>query len=92
MSTSQPLSSLGTTGSSFNVGGSCGMFILWFVIIAVIAWLILYAIKPSVVQKVNAQNVHTGEPDPLKVLVGAILIAIIIVIIIWLFRSAYYKQ
>ena len=58
-----------------------GAFILWFIIIAVIVWLILYSLKPGWV--LNPDGTVNGG----KVLVSAIIIALIIIFIIWLIKA-----
>lgn len=61
--------------------------LLWFIIIAVIAWILLWIWKPTALQNVGPNGVPTGEPNGWKVLIAAIIIALIIVLLIWLFRS-----
>ena len=89
MSTVQPLSTLSQTSLGDAVivtdrkpWSGIGAFLFWFVIIAVIAWLILYSVKPTWVLRPGTNEVDTG-----KVLWMSLLIALVIVIIIWLFRS-----
>lgn len=57
---------------------SLGWAVLWFIIIAVIVWLIIFSLKPA-----WALN-EDGDVDTGKVLLASIVIALIIVIIIWL--------
>jgi len=61
-----------------------GMFILWFIIIAVVTWLVIFSLKPSWVLNPGTTEVNTG-----KVLLASIIIALIIVIIIWLIKSSF---
>ncbi len=68
-------------------GAGAGNLILWFVVIGLIAWCLLYALKPTVVQKVGLDGLPTGDADTGKTLLGALLIALIITLIIWLLRS-----
>lgn len=70
-----------------NRGNVLGL-ILWFVIIAVIAGIILALWKPTIVQKDNVNGNPTGELDTSKVVVGALIISLIIVIIIYLVMTA----
>lgn len=67
---------------------SLGWAVLWFVIIAVIVWLIIFSLKPA-----WALN-EDGDVDTGKVLLASIVIALIIVIIIWIVymacRSSWY--
>ena len=58
--------------------------ILWFIIITVVAWIILWSWKPEIVQSTDSQGQPTGEPDGAKVLVGAVIIGILAIIIIYL--------
>jgi hypothetical protein len=62
--------------------------LLWFVIIGLIAWFLLYALKPKIVQKVGLDGQPTGEADVGKSLLGALLIALVVVLLIWLLRAS----
>lgn len=68
-------------------GGYFAWAILWFIILAVIIWLILAAAKPTWVQKTDDQGQPTGELDNGKAILWAIVIAFIICIIIWILRA-----
>lgn len=59
-----------------------GWAVLWFIIIAVIVWLIIFSLKPSWAIDEDG-NVDTG-----KVLLASILISLIIVIIVWIVWAA----
>lgn len=61
---------------------SIGWAVLWFIIIAVIVWLIIFSLKPS-----WALN-EDGDVDTGKVLLASIVIALIIIIIIWIIYAA----
>jgi hypothetical protein len=76
-----------TQQQGYALGGGFGNLLLWFIIIAVIAWFILWAWRPVAVQRIGPNGQPTGEVDAGKVLIGSIIIALIIVIIIWLIRA-----
>lgn len=61
--------------------GWLGVLILWFIIFTVIFWLIFFSLQPSWTLNQDG-SVNTG-----KVLLAAIIAAIILVIIIWLIKS-----
>jgi hypothetical protein len=61
--------------------GWLGMLLLWFIIFTVIFWLIYYSLNPSWVQNAD------GTINTAKVLLAAIVSAIILVIIIWLIKA-----
>ena len=61
---------------------SIGWAVLWFIIIAVIVWLIIFSLKPAWALDEEA-NVDTG-----KVLLASIVIALIIVIVVWIIWAA----
>ena len=93
----QPLSSLAATPVviieekqvSYTMTNGWGALILWFIIIAVIAWFILYSLRPTFVQtKDPVTGQPTGEIDAGRVLLASIVIALVIIIIIWLIRSS----
>lgn len=68
------------TTSAFDMGW-LGMLLLWFIIFTVLFWLIFYSLQPSWVLNADG-TINTG-----KVLLSAIVSAIILVIIIWLIKS-----
>lgn len=93
---SQPLSGLAQTqpamlmdkydpGMKRCVGmwESLGSFILWFIIIAIVTWLVIFSLKPGWALKPGTNEVDTG-----KVLLASIIISLIIVIIFWLIKSS----
>jgi hypothetical protein len=64
-----------------------GALILWFIIFTVLFWLIFYSLKPNFVLQTNSTNVDTS-----KVLLSAIISAIILVIVIWLIKTAVSRK
>jgi len=57
---------------------SLGWAVLWFLIIAVIVWLIIFSLKPA-----WALN-EDGDVDTGKVLLASIVLALVIIIIVWI--------
>jgi small-conductance mechanosensitive channel len=74
-------------GTGTTNWGWFGMLLLWFVIFAVIIWLILYSLKPAFVLRPGTTDVDTG-----RVLLFSIIAALILVIIVWLIRALAYKN
>src|SRR5436853_437542 len=60
-----------------------GALILWFIIFTVLFWLIFYSLKPPFVLQSDSNQVDTA-----KVLLAAVIAALILVIIIWLIKVA----
>lgn len=61
-----------------------GVYLLWFIVIAVLIWLILYSLRPTwVVVDDDPAKVDSG-----RLLLAALIISFIIVIIIWAVRSS----
>lgn len=67
--------------------GWLGALILWFIIFTVLFWLIFYSLKPSFVLQTNSNQVDTA-----KVLLAAVIAALILVIIIWLIKAAVSRR
>ena len=59
-------------------------FLLWFIFIAVIAFLILYAWKPEILQQTDSRNNPTGEVDGVKVLVASLIVSSVVTFIIFI--------
>lgn len=73
-------------------GGSPAWAVVWFIIIAIIVWLIIVGSCPEFVQRKDDCGKPTGEVDQglavLWAVIISIILCIIIWIIIWLFRGA----
>jgi len=67
--------------------GWLGALILWFIIFTVLFWLIYYSLKPAFVLQTNSNQVDTA-----KVLLAAVISALILVIIIWLIKAAVSRK
>lgn len=70
-------------------GSNAGGYVLWFIVLTIIFWFLLYALRPVSVQYIDeATGKPTGQVDGFKALIGALIIALIIILLIWLFQSA----
>jgi len=63
--------------------GWLGALILWFIIFTVLFWLIFFSLKPAFVLQNDSNQVDTA-----KVLLAAVIAALILVIIVWLVKVA----
>ena len=66
-----------------------GYYFVWFIVVAVVLWLIFYFGNPKFVQNKNPDGTPTGVANGGKALLWAVIIALIVVLIIWLFQSAF---
>lgn len=71
----------------YRISEGWASLVLWFIIVAVIAWFVLYSLRPTWVQQRGADGLPTGQVDAGRVLLAAIVIALIIVLIVWLLRA-----
>lgn len=67
--------------------GWLGALILWFIIFTVLFWLIYYSLKPSFVLQTDSNQVDTA-----KVLLAAVISALLLVILIWLIKAAVSRR
>jgi outer membrane biosynthesis protein TonB len=79
-----PCAPVTTTGYGW---GWLGALILWFIIFTVLFWLIFYSLKPSFVLQTDSNQVDTA-----KVLLAAVIAALILVIVIWLIKAAVSRR
>jgi heme/copper-type cytochrome/quinol oxidase subunit 2 len=70
-------------------GSHWGQLLLWWLIIAVIVWIILYAVNPTWVQITDSEGDATGERDFGKLLVLSVIISVIIVLLLFLLWSTW---
>jgi len=90
----QPLGSLGINPhmgyASAGYGNGCmdgfGFYLVWFLIIAVVAWIILFSLQPDFVRKPD------GTLDAGKTLLWAVIIGLIGIFIIWLVKRCSYMK
>jgi len=61
-------------------------FLFWFLIIGIIVWFLLFALKPDFVQEEDEHENPTGEVDQGKVLLWAVIISLIAVFLAWIFQ------
>ena len=66
-----------------------GFYLIWFLVIAIITWLVLYSLKPQFVLKTD----DSGDVDTAKVLLWSVVIGLVGIILIWIVRkiTALYK-
>ena len=72
--------------SSYDWGygwGWLGALVLWFIIFIVLFWLIFYSLRPSFVLVSGGTAVDTA-----KVLLAAVIAALILIIIVWIIKAA----
>lgn len=70
---------------TFSNWGWLGALIMWFIIFTVLFWLIFYSLKPSFV-------LTNGAVDTGKVLLSAVIAALILVVIVWLIKAAISRK
>lgn len=69
--------------SHYSSWGWFGALVLWFIVFIVLFWLIFYSLKPSFVLQSGSNQVDTA-----KVLLAAVISALILIIIVWLIKIA----
>ena len=67
--------------------GWLGALVLWFIVFTVLFWLIYYSLKPSFVLQSDSNQVDTA-----KVLLAAVISALILVVLIWLIKAAVSRR
>lgn len=89
MSNTTSLDEMNMDRENNNKGYGGGViWLLWFIVIVIVIWLILFATKPTWVQKTCEDGKPTGEVDSGKALLWAIVITIIICVLVWIFTTA----
>ena len=70
-------------------GNGWWFYLFWFLIIGIIVWFLLFALKPDFVQKSDDDHNCNGEVDQGRVLLWAVIIALIAIFLIWIFQWGY---
>jgi hypothetical protein len=71
-----------------KMGGSWGAVILIFIFVFIISFFLLYALNPTIIQNTNAAGNADGTPNAGKAVIGAIIIAIVFILLFWAFCSS----
>ena len=80
---SQEVEVMGCNKQTGVISDTLGYYILWWIIFAILTYLVLYSLRPTFVT-----NPETGVVDTGKVLLASIVISLIIVFIIWLIKRS----
>lgn len=94
-SRNRPLSTLAPTAGDVTVinteprrTGNLTNLILWYIFIFIVAYALLYAFKPSWVQRTDAITGRAnGERDQGKLIIWSLVISLVITILIYLIYS-----
>ena len=70
-------------------GNGWWFYLFWFLIVGIIVWFLLFALKPDFVLKTDEDDHETGEIDQGKVLLWAVIIALIVVFLVWIFQWGF---
>src|ERR1700722_4405609 len=65
-----------------------GHYLITFVVVTLVAWLILYFLKPAFLQTRNADGSLTGLSDTGKTLGTSVIIGLLAVLILWFAKRA----
>lgn len=81
------LNPLGQTSDLITIKKpSFGQLFLWWIILSALAWVILFALKPTVVRKTTELGLPTEEIDQWKLLGFAVLIGFALLAIVLLLK------
>lgn len=70
-------------------GNGWWFFLFWFLIVGLIVWFLLFALKPDFVQFTDEDDNVTNEVDQGKVLLWAVIIALVIIFLVWVFQWGF---
>lgn len=71
-------------------GNNWWFYLFWFLVIGIVVWFLLFALKPDFVQKERHDGSPNGEVDQGKVLLWAVVIALIAIFLIWIFQFGFH--
>lgn len=60
--------------------------LVWFLVSAILAYVVLYSWNPTQLQKVDLAGKPTGVSDPTKTILASAGIGLIVLLIVWLFQ------
>lgn len=72
-----------------ETGNGWWFYLFWFLVIGIIVWFLLFALKPDFVQCDNDDHSPDGKVDQGKVLLWAVVISLIAIFLIWIFHWGY---
>lgn len=72
-----------------GVGNNWWFYLFWFLVIGIIVWFLLFALKPDFVQKDDYDDNPTGDVDQGKVLLWAVIISLVVIFLVWVFQWGF---
>ena len=60
--------------------------LVWFLVAAILAYVVLYSWNPTQLQKTDLTGKPTGVSDPTKTILSSVGIGLIVLLIVWLFQ------
>jgi hypothetical protein len=56
----------------------------WFLVSAILAYVVLYSWNPEYLQKKDELGKRTGVSDPMMTLLASVVVGLIVAVIVWL--------
>lgn len=75
-------------GAGYFLCRGFGVYLLWFLILSLVAWVILFSLQPSFIMK-NNPSTGLNQLDTGKLLLYSVIIGLIVTLIIWLLTSCW---
>lgn len=60
--------------------------LVWFLVAAILAYVVLYSWNPAQLQKNDLVGKPTGVSDPMKTVLASVGVGLIVVLIVWFFK------
>ena len=57
--------------------------LVWFLVAAILAYVVLYSWNPSQLQKTDLTGTPTGVSDPTKTILASVGVGLIVLLIVW---------
>lgn len=79
-----------TAPAGYVMGSMVGVAVMSFIIVMTFAWVILYSFNPKFVRMVDDSGSPqvNGAPDPARCFIASLIVALLVVVVTWMFRSA----
>jgi len=60
--------------------------LVWFLVAAILAYVVLYSWNPTQLQKKDLAGLATGVSDTTKTIIASVVVGLIVALIVWFFQ------
>jgi hypothetical protein len=73
-------------GDADKKGPKWVTLLVWFLVAAILAYVVLYSWNPQMLQTKDLEGKATGKSDMTKTVISSVVVGLIVVLLVWFFQ------